>query len=290
MAPKAIPTTKRSEPLRGGVLSPSVAIRDEFATAILAMVRRMAEETKKEMLGVFENAAHDAMDARVIHGAVEGYSNVSSQARIALNALIGKYESLFAKLAKRATKRMVDRTSRNSAVTLAMSLREIAPRFTLDADKISPKLQDIITASTNEAVGLIKLIPTKYLGAVQGAVMRSIANGRGLEDLQPFLNKAYGQQVRHAKNVAMDQTRKVYSNITAGRMDAIGVKKYEWIHTAGGKEPRAAHVAMNGKIFSRDDPPIIGVMYGVEVRGKPGDMPSCHCLMRPIVSFDDSDD
>jgi hypothetical protein len=33
-----------------------------------------------------------------------------------------------------------------------------------------------------ENVGLIKSIPTQYLGGVQGAVMRSITTGNGMQD------------------------------------------------------------------------------------------------------------
>lgn len=285
------PTMIRPAPgkaLRGGVLNPAVAIEQEFAAAMLAMIRRMADETKKELLGVYADAAHDAMDAKLIQGAVAGHANVGSQARIAMNRLIGKYEPLFGKLAKRATKRMLDRTIQNSAVTLGMSLREIAPAVTLDPKKISTRLADIITASSNEAAGLIKAIPTKYLGDVQGAVMRSIANGNGLADLQPFLVKKYGQNVRHARNVAMDQTRKTYGNITAARMADVGVQTYEWCHTGGSKEPRLDHQEMSGKIFRLDDPPVIDQKTGQ--RGKPGDAIFCRCKMRPIVTFDDSDD
>lgn len=273
---------------RGAVLNPAVAIEQEFAAAILAMIRRMADETKKELLAVFSEAAHDAMDAKLIHGAIAGHANMSSQARIAMNRLVDKYEPLFGKLAKRATKRMMDRTIQNSAVTVGMSLREIAPAVTLDPKKMTPKLLDIITASTNEAAGLIKLIPTKYLGDVQGAVMRSITTGNGLQDLQPFLAKKYGQNVRHARNVAMDQTRKAFNNTAAARMEAVGVTSYEWIHTGGSREPRLEHQEMHGKVFRFDDPPVIDSKTGQ--RGKPGDAIFCRCKMRPIVSFDDSDD
>lgn len=93
--------------------------------------------------------------------------------------------------------------------------------------------------------------------------------------------------IRHARNVAMDQTRKVYSNVNAARMQALGVKKFEWVHTGGSQHPRKDHQELSGKVFSLDDLPVIGVMYGNEVRGKPGDLPYCRCTMRPIVSFED---
>ena len=43
-----------------------------------------------------------------------------------------------------------------------------------------------------ENVGLIKSIPAQYLNGVQGAVMRSITTGNGMQDLVPYLQKHKG--------------------------------------------------------------------------------------------------
>lgn len=270
-----------SNQVRGGILNPSAVIQREYEQAILTLVRKLADDIKCEVRRVFGESAH--------HGAMDDdkgtFGNVSSQARIALNGLLDKYEPMFGRLAKKATKRMIGRTLRNSAATLGMSLREMSANVTLKTDAIDDRLREVISASTTEAVGLIKLIPQKYLGDVQGQVMRSITSGSGLQDLLPYLTEKYGQNVRHARNVAMDQTRKSYSNINAARMQALGVQQYEWVHTGGSAHPRKDHQEMNGKVFRLDEPPVIGVMYGQEVRGKPGDLPNCRCRMRPLVSF-----
>lgn len=279
------PKTRRPSPdaLRGSVLSPNAAIEQEYTAVILTLVRKMCDDTKKALQAVFagekptiEPAAMDAAD-----------TGTSTQARIALNALMDKYEPLFNRWAKKATKRMMDRTVKNSGITLGMSLRQMSAAVQLDASKITPELLEIINASTTEAVSLIKLIPAKYLTNVQGAVSRSITSGNGMADLVPFLDKQYQGNVRHARNVAMDQTRKAHSNTTAQRMREIGVKTYEWIHTSGAKEPRALHIALNGTVCSLDDPPYIGEMYGEPVYGGPSLLPGCRCRARPILNFSD---
>ncbi len=286
-------TQTRSDVLRGSVLNPSAAVQQEYSAGVLALVRRMCDETKKELQAVFAAAAHDAMDddkgggseTPQREGAVPGHVNVSSQARIAMSRLADKYEPLFAKWAKKATKRMMDRTLKGSAVSLGMSIKEMSGDVTLKSMTISPKLLDIVTASTNEAVSLIKLIPAKYLGNVQGAVMRSIVSGNGLQDLQPYLTKQYQGNVRHARNVALDQTRKAYSNMSAARMESIGVDQYEWLHTTGSREPRKLHLELNGQVFKLSDPPVIDERTGE--RGIPGTAINCRCRMRPIVKFSD---
>lgn len=271
--------------IKGGVLRPAVDIQQEYATPILTLVRKMGDEVKREVRRLFSESSFHAMDDD--KGGGDGYGNVASQARIAVNGLIDKYEPLFRRMAKRATKRMVNRTVKNSGVTLGMSLKEMSKDVSLSTDFIDERIREIVNASTAEAVSLIKLIPQKYLSEVQGAVSRSIASGTGLQELIPFLNEKYDQNIRHARNVAMDQTRKVYSNVNAARMQALGVKKFEWVHTGGSQHPRKDHQELSGKVFSLDDLPVIGVMYGNEVRGKPGDLPYCRCTMRPIVSFED---
>lgn len=275
--------------LRGSVLSPNAAIEQEYTAVILTLVRRMCDDTKKAMQAVFagekpEIAPHQpdaAMDA------VE--TGVSTQARIALNALMDKYEPLFNRWAKKATKRMMDRTVKNSGITLGMSLRQMSSAIQLDASKMSPRLLEIVNASTTEAVSLIKLIPAKYLTNVQGAVSRSITSGNGMQDLVPYLEKQYQGNVKHARFVAMDQTRKAYNGTSAARMEAIGVITYEWLHSAGPKEPRKLHMQLNGTVCSLTDPPYIGEMYGEPVYGKPGDLPGCRCRMRPILDFSSED-
>lgn len=271
-----MPTKKPLAEVRGGVLRPNAAIQEEFVTGLLALVRRMSDETKRALVGLFDGRAADAaMD-----------ENLSVSARVAINNLMAKYEPLFNRWAKKATKRMVQRTLKYSSVSLGMSLREVAEELNLNLDLLhTDRMQEVIAAVTEEAAGLIKLIPTKYLSEVQGQVMRSITSGNGLQDLVPYLNEKYDGNIRHARNVAMDQTRKAYNGINAARMQAAGITEYEWVHTGGSAHPRQDHIAMSGNVYRLDDPPVIGVMYGKEVRGKPGDLPFCRCVMRPRLSF-----
>ncbi len=175
--------TRKPEAPRGAILRPSAAISEEYSAAVLRELERMHKETVRVISQVWRDAPpvmDSAMDA-----------SAGSQARIALNALTTKYDAIFKRLAKRASERMISRTLRNSSVTLAMSLKEVAKEITLDTYFLTDRLNEIVTASTQEAANLIKLIPQRYLGAVQGEVMRSITAGNGLQDLVPQLTARY---------------------------------------------------------------------------------------------------
>ena len=285
------PKTRRPslDAQRGSVLTPNAAIEQEYAAAILTLIRRMSDETKKAMQAVFAGE-RPSLEPEVAMDAADVPTGVGTQARVALNALMDKYEPIFNRWAKKATQRMMDRTAKNSGVTLGLSLRQMSAAVRLDATKLSPRTQDIIRAGTAEATSLIKLIPAKYLTNVQGAVSRSITTGNGMADLVPFLEKQYQGNVKHARFVAHDQVRKAYNNVNASRMTDLGLRTYEWIHTGGAKEPRKLHEQLSGKVCSLDDPPYIGEMYGQPVYGKPGDLPGCRCRMRPILDFGDDED
>lgn len=279
---------RKNKQLEGKRLNPNAGIIEDFQKPILTLIRKMTDEVKRELKSMFNDPRYavDAMDA-----------DPAARGRIILNQMLNKYGPLFQKYAKKSVDRMVKRTLRYSAITLKASLEGATTAgsektlkdlgIDLEFDSTSEEMQRVLTASINEAVSLIKTIPEKYLAEVNGAVMRSVTSGNGLKDLIPFLNTKYGQNIRKARNVANDQTRKVYANVNATRMKESGVKKFVWIHSGGGKHPRKLHQEMNGKEYSFDDPPYIGEMYGQPVYGLPSDLPNCRCTLKPILSFED---
>ena len=274
----------KSKGLTGGPLIPSAAIATDFERTILTLIRKMCQETKRDLKVMFDDPAY-ALDDSV------GDGNPASRARIILSGLMDKYDPLFRKWAKKAAKRMVERNLKHSSRQINKSLREISKDFVVQPDFMSDRLREITTASINEAVGLIKKIPEQYLTEVSGAVMRSIQpGGNGMQDLIPFLNDKYDQNIRHARLVAHDQTRKAFTNMSVEKADRAGIKEFEWRHSHGGRHPRKLHEEMNGNVYRLDDPPFIGKMYGKDVFGYPNQLPNCHCFMKLKINFGESDE
>ena len=267
-------TTKADSTVKtGGALRPAVNIADDMAAAIIEQIGLMARQTRREMLKALSSGGFDhAMD-----------DSPASQARIRLNWLREKWTARFRDLSKMQVDRMIDRTIKNSTVTLGMSLKEVSEGFKIDTALSSERLQTVIMASTQEAAQLIKRIPEQYLSDVQGHVMRAITTGSGQADLVPFFTKRYEGDVKWARHVSMDQQRKAYANINQVRLQAMGVQSYIWVHTGGGRYPRKDHIEMNGKEYRYDDPPIIQKATGA--RGKPGDAIFCRCVAKPVFRF-----
>jgi SPP1 gp7 family putative phage head morphogenesis protein len=239
----------------------------------------MTKAYAREIKAVFsEHGEHLTQDA-----------SIASQARIKLNNLYDRFYKRFAKEAPSIVDRFFGGVDKASAASLGMSLKELSGGLTLKTNIMPAALQDAVTAATAENVALIKSIPEQYFTQIQGEVMRSIQpGGNGLADVTEALKKYDGITMRRAKLIARDQTRKVTTAMNTERAKALGVKKFEWIHSGGGAEPRKEHQSMNGKIFSYDDPPVIDSKTGE--RGFPGQLINCRCVARPIVDFGEDEE
>lgn len=284
MARKKRPVLK-DDILRGAVLFLPVSAGEEYRQTITSNFTRLASEAESEIKRLFRNS-----DSPVLDGATLDAS-ITNQATKLLGTLRQRFEGLFSELADRATKRMIERTTASSGSNVKKSLENIGAGVSLNVNMAAEPVKEVIRASSIEAANLIKRVPSEYLDAIGGDVMRSIISGRGLADLQPALEKQKVKVRNWAKNVALDQTRKVYNAVNREAIKSAGIRKFEWIHGGGSNDPREYHLldypaGLNGGIFDMDDPPIIDKRTGE--RGYPGQLPFCRCTMRPVVDLSEA--
>lgn len=260
---------------RGDPLQYNAAAAVRYVAALSSLVAQMTAQTNREILRLFKTdaaSAHFGEDA-----------TIASQSRILMTSLADRFNDLFAKKAKPLSESMVSDASKNGTRALHSSLQKLSGGMSLKTSLGSSSLSNITKAAVTENVSLIKSIASEYLQKVEGAVMRSITTGNGLQDLVPALEDYEGQTHRRAKNIALDQTRKAYNSINKGRMQALGVKKFMWHHSGGGAHPREEHVQMDGEVYSFDRLPVIDRRTGE--RGIPGQAPNCRCTMSPVFDF-----
>lgn len=183
-------------------------------------------------------------------------------------------------LAKFFAQRVRDRSDRQLMAILKRA------GFTVSF-KLTPRLRDVMRASVQENVQLIKSIPQQYLTGVQGDVMRSVAAGRDLATLTKALQEKYGSTKKRAKLIALDQNNKATSAIQKARQVDLGITHGIWMHSHAGKEPRPTHLANDGKRFS-----VVDGWFDpdpkVRQRIMPGELINCRCTWRPIVAGFDS--
>ena len=259
----------------GTPLNPPDVVEAKFRAELDRMVERMQRVTVRELDKLYRSpeAPTVAMDA-----------SFSSMAARLVRELTRRFTALFVDRAGGLAKAWAEGISRQSAVGLGQSLKDVSGGVTLKTDVISGAVADVVKASIKQNVALIKSIPREYFLEIEGEVMRSIQTGRGMADLQPFLEKRYGITKRRAALIARDQTSKATAAINRARMQGLGVKKFKWLHSMGGKEPRPLHKnVLNGNVYSFDDPPVIDERTGE--RGLPGVLINCRCRMLPVIEF-----
>lgn len=279
----------RTTTLKGKPLNYNAAAQLRYQRAITALMYPMLKETKKKIEKLFNGRSADkfftqqeqiaALDSMEI--------NIASLASQLINELLKKYQTLFNEQMIDIVNAMYEDTLKSSEVALKSSLTTLSGGLSIDTSTIPSGLKTVSKAIIKENVELFKTIPNTYFHQVQGAVMRSITTESGLDYLIPELDKYGTRNLRHTRNAALDQTRKAYNGINKQRMLAAGIKRYEWLHSGGGQEPRKDHIAMDGNIYSFEEPPVIDKRTGE--RGIPGDAINCRCTMNPVIEFEDGE-
>lgn len=280
----------RNVTLRGLGLNYNISQQIKYKKAILKLVRQMTDETHKQVKRLFNGEIADkyfekqkeisAMDA-----------SIASNAKKLMNFLTAKFQQLFDLKSTVLAQQMIDDSAAISKSNLHQSLKQLSGGLSLKTGVVPAGMEEVAKALIAENVSLIKSIPQQYFKDVTGSVMRSITTGRGLADLIPEIKKYNGQTDRRAKNLALDQTRKAYNSINKQRMQKIGVKQFEWVHSGGGQKPRKSHLKIDGTIFNFENLEAQQAALGVpkEDQGIPGYPINCRCTILPVINFDDED-
>ena len=203
--------------------------------------------------------------------------NPAEELRSAVRELARRWQKNFDKGAPKLADYFAKAVQLRSDAALRKILRDggLSVKF-----KMTPTMRDVMDATINEQVLLIKSIPQQYLTQVEGMVMRSVQTGRDLGQLSKDLQEQFGVTKRRAATIARDQNNKASAAMTRARQDSVGITEGDWIHSGAGKHPRPTHFAMNGKRFNLRK----GMWDPHE--GKwilPGELVNCRCIWRPVV-------
>lgn len=214
-------------------------------------------------------------------------ASIASTAGKKLNELSKKWQVRFSKKSKSWVERFTGQVSAFSKKSAESSLRELSGGITINVPEIPEGMVAPLQAATKWNVGLIKSIPEQFHERIEAAVYKSMQpGGKGAKTLFDEIQGIGGKEFKRAKLIATDQTRKLTSAYNVERMKSAGIKKWRWLHSGGGAEPRELHLRLNGQVFSYDEePPIIDSRTGE--RGYPGQLIHCGCVQLPVIEFDD---
>lgn len=268
---------RKDATLVGPTLGPNVALEKRYERELAKEVSDMRRVVEREMAALFPAYATDAaMDAA--DGPTVGAT------RILTNELIRRFAAHFSAIAPKLAERMMRRADAGSRTVVGSAIRNLSGGLSLKTPALTGPALEAYKASVGANVSLIKSIPSGYLERVQDAAFRALqTGGRGRAELLDEVNRLGQTTERRAKLIARDQVSKATASLNHARFEKLGVRKFRWIHSGGGKEPRPLHVQYNGQVFSLDDPPIIDEK--TKERGLPGQLINCRCRMAPVVDF-----
>jgi hypothetical protein len=252
--------------IKGKTLIPPAS--SKLVKAVLSLVFEMSQEYEDQIRLLYEGNRRAIMDAQD--------DTFSSKVNNLLDYLKDKYEKLFNFASINLANILVNNANKGSTIQINNSIANLLDNITIPTLQYKQGvLKEALTAITEESASLFKTIPAIYHNDVQKSVMNSIANGQGFYELKPFFEAHSNGTKNYAKLRTMDQSRKAFNNIAKIKMQSAGINKFEWQHTKGALHPRILHEKLNKKVFSFDDPPYIGTMYGVDIYGLPGQMINC---------------
>lgn len=311
---KKLNLKRKTNVLRGTKLSYNAALQNDYYRAIRKLTDKMISTTKREIIRLFESKIADAFfDNQELLMAQDGLyedlignkikrepRSLASKSRILLNSLNSHFSSVFNEKSSKLANKMLNSTKKSSQASLKSSFNKIAKELTINTGIVTKGLEEVTKALITDNVSLIESIPSEYFKNITSSVMQSITTGNGLPDLIPKIERTlktankslgfYDSKVKErAKRIAYDQTRKAYTAVNQQRMTALGVKKFEWLHSYGGLEPRRSHVKIDGKIFSFDhvEEEQEKLKVPPQDQGMPGYPFNCRCSMAPVIEFDD---
>jgi uncharacterized protein with gpF-like domain len=199
----------------------------------------------------------------------------------ALKAALAKLGLRWGKRFDETSEKLAEWFAKSAATRSDAALRSILRKggWTVKF-KITPAMRDVLNATVSENVSLIKSIASEYHTQVEGLVMRSVTAGRDLSFLTDELEKRYGITRRRAANIALSQNNMATTQLRRARELEMNLEDGIWLHSGGGRHPRASHVRQSGKKFSiRDgwrDPAINKIIW-------PATEPGCRCTYRVVV-------
>jgi uncharacterized protein with gpF-like domain len=250
-------------------IRPNVGLEIAYRKKLLALVDEMANSIVYWLSASYRQneplIAQDDLPANAL--------------RDAIRKLVKRWNDRFDEASEELAKYFAQSTAQRSDATLRNILKKagIAVDF-----KMTRAMRDVVNASVAENVSLIKSIPQQYLTQVEGIVMRGVTTGRDLAQITKDLQDRHGVTRRRAAFIASDQNNKINAAMTRARHLELGLEEAIWVHSGGGKHPRASHLKA-GKDKQRYD--VKSGWFDPEV-GKhisPGELINCKCVSRAVI-------
>jgi SPP1 gp7 family putative phage head morphogenesis protein len=169
--------------------------------------------------------------------------------------------------------------ARQAKAAVGVDLSAIEPNLTPTMERFRRENLDLIVSMARDKVARVR------------AILDDAPNAR-VETIRDRILEEQGVTKRQAALIARDQVLSLNAQVAQARHEAAGITQYVW-RTSGDGDVRPDHKALNGKVFSYDEPPVVNaseVRRGrAERREHPGQDYQCRCTAEPVIpGFDET--
>jgi SPP1 gp7 family putative phage head morphogenesis protein len=141
----------------------------------------------------------------------------------------------------------------------------------------SNQLRSLLQIKIRENVQLIKTLSDRHFASLESQVLSAITQGKRVEDIEDVIDERFSSMESNAELIARDQVGKINGQLTEITYVGLGLNRYRW-RGVGDERERSSHLALEGEIFSWDEPPIVD---GEAVH--PGEAIQCRCFAEPVM-------
>ncbi len=135
-------------------------------------------------------------------------------------------------------------------------------------------IPEIIKYFTHENATLIGSIPEELHQQVANMTARAFTKRMHPDTYAKLLQDRFDVAESRARFIARDQLSKLWGQVNAVRQRGVGITEFVW-DTRKDNLVRPSHRRLQGKVFSFDDPPSVGL---------PGEDFNCRCAARPVLN------
>ncbi len=270
-------------------LYPSTAER-EFRRIASAYMKLLNDELKKKLPEIMAEYERERRgDSRF-----DDSRDLEARLRQLLQDVVVALEKRFAAYGfDKKVKQIATMAKKTSIREWKRSVKETFGIDLLDDYYKGEFYDEIIRRWISENILKIKSIPAETLSNMQKIILGSYLKGSSIRDIQKEIQAQYNVSKRKAQLLARDQVSTLNAQITKIQQQDAGCTKYRW-STSKDSRVRDCHRALDGKIFSWDNPPEMwyetkkGRVYTGR-RCHPGEDFMCRCCAIPIFDFETID-
>lgn len=274
----AKPARRRVKIKKPGVvtrpLHPNAGITVEYARSLRKMIDMMHKSVMFWIARAYRaEPPKMAMDASSTASFIAALRKMFSRWTTRINEAAPRLADYFSQSVHKRSKAQLTKILKQSGMTVQFEM--------------TPAMREILGATVQANVSLIKSIPTKYLAEVEGAVMRAVQTGNSLKTLTDDIQKIYHKDRKRAAFIARDQSSKATAAFTRARQIEAGIKEAVWLHGGAGKHPRPTHLAAGkAKVRYKVDEGWFDPDAEGEGKGRhifPGELINCRCVSKSVV-------